>query len=275
MQINDGYSKSGKRNCPEHVAWILNGRVTKDFVTQYILQAPSQQAADAALDEYRSTLKGLVDAWLDSGKTNGVDCPWERIMPYSALCEFFERNPPKLIPIDLRYLTFQVEPTFARSTDPVAFAHDRAIVQFIQLMDSPTKAKLSRCDKCPKYFVRGRSAKRDAPIKNGTYCEAHRGLSRGRSMKGIRADHIEKLEKLAIQLCVKWERRRPRAEKSLSLNTEKSEWIADQMRTELRLWIDDEQFKWVAEYLKLTKKWVRQHRKAIEEGVERREHAKG
>ena len=213
MFIYGTWSESKKSFVPELVAAILNGKLTPSQIAGLIdprkLNGGSNERIAA---EFLQALRQLVDDWIDSGKREGFDSPIQREVPMKVLTDYTNRNPPlTLIGGDGR-IGFSLEPSTLTSIDGRDAALDRATWEFVKLMDSPFRNRLSRCDECGVYFARRRLPKQDEPNKFGSFCEKHRGKGRAKSTKTARENHREEMLDAAAAVLLEFERIAPGAE---------------------------------------------------------------
>ena len=236
MKMAGALSDKVRGVTPESIARQLNGK-GKDGAAQ------------------RSALRRLVDQWIDSGKKNGVDSPWDRITPSCDREQFLRSGTldPIVGPDERITIYFWPMPRaeFLRTPNwNLAQAPQRkfAFWKFEVLIDCPTRERLSRCDTCGKYFVRQRMPKKGVSIKTGVFCD--RCKVRGSVARTLESRERRKRElvKLAARFWPEWERAKRR--------TRRSEWVAAQMnqRNPLRA-------------APITMKWVTQNRAAIEAAI--------
>jgi hypothetical protein len=257
MEIYDGTWKGG---CwPKDLLVFLNGPFPshpKSVFWDTLLTGNSGKATKEAISEFHVTLHSLVDSWLDSGRRGSEDRPWERIAPLQILKEFMARNPPRLeIKKPNGSLCFFTWPSTFKQTNQLIAAGDIATYLVLLLMDSPERARLSRCDVCGTYFVRARTPKKDTPIYHGVFCEKHKGKGGAKRTKKSRDDRKDRMVDLAAEFWPQWKPSRSHGKQS--------EWVAARMN------------KGLAPHEHITGKWVTQHRSEIEAKIERRKHAKG
>jgi len=250
----DLFSEEDKKTIPSFLLPFLNGIPLR--------QSPSLRRIlgnKVAVERlFVSTLKELVDAWIESGRQGEVDSPFERAVP-AQVGKFTARNRPVIRLVDgrVRYSVCSPIPSMAENPEPAA--RDYAAYWFIHLLDSPMRERLSRCEECGEYFLRKRMPKRGCPIKRGMYCHKHRGKARARSMKSIRDDRSDELVRLAGKFWLKWN-----SQKDYKT---RSKWIANRMNEELP--------DWAGAYFQnrdgtATGRWVTEHQTEIEADVERR-----
>jgi hypothetical protein len=204
----------------------------------------------SAQGEFLSTLQHFVNQWLASGRSANGDCPSERKVPVQILQEFIRRNPPYL---DLKTpsgpLLLDLEPLPVKKTDPLLVARDAATFLFLKLMDSPERARLSRCDVCERYFVRARIPKKDFLIYRGCFCVSCKGKGSMRRTNVSRDRRKNQLVKLAANWWPKWE--------SKNRKEDRSKWVARKVNENLPRAADEG----------ITGKWITQNQAAIETEV--------
>ncbi len=205
----------------------------------------------SAENEFLSTLRDLVDQWLASGKSENGDCPWERKIPLHTLREFIRRNPPYLgLKTPSGPLLLDLEPLPVQKADPLVVARDAATYLFLKLLDSPARARLSRCDACKMYFVRTRTPKKDTPIYHGIFCEKHKGKGGAKRTVESRERRKQQIVGLAAEWWPKWKQTR---------HGQRSKWIAKEVNKKLPHWAAP-----------IGGKWITQHQQEIEAEAERR-----
>jgi hypothetical protein len=270
VKAYDGWSERGKRNCPDYIAITLNRQWRRDSLA-FMAGADSEpkKKRAAAIRQFLDTLGDLVDQWIDSGKHEGdasIEEVWQRNIRWrstdypepiiTTLMAYRNKNHPQVvIDGDGRFSIF-FAPTVTKQTDALVRARERAIFQFVMLLDSPTREHLSRCDKCRAYFVRARAPRKDMPIKRGIFCKNCKGLGGARRTAASREQRRKQMVGWASEYWLKWNHR----------HGKKAKWIAQQInwRLEKHYRIHDP----------ITGKWVTQNEKSIEAEVERRNHAK-
>src|SRR5579863_6734449 len=121
MDIWDGRSVRGAREFAEYLLLIINPMdVRHKDIEGYKLvigsfagipapmpaakMAAPKEIRERAINEFRTLLRALTDQWIDSGKRNGIEQPFERNFSYvsssypktleATLVEFWKRNPP-------------------------------------------------------------------------------------------------------------------------------------------------------------------------------------
>lgn len=210
-----------------------------------------------------ATLGALVDQWLASGRQGLEERPYERIVTwfsaptypepiFKTVSEFLKRNPPREIVGTDGRIGLRLGVSLYKKGFLDHEFRDRAILFFMQFLESPLPNKLFRCDRCRLYIVR-----RDAPrqlIQRGTYCAECKKSSEASviRMNASRSGHLNKLIELAADWWPKWNSKKRFA---------RSKWIAEMMEPKLPDWRKDDP---------PTGNWVTRHSKEIEAEVNRR-----
>lgn len=241
--------ESAEEGCSKNTLAALNRRLPRKAVNVIITGNADKDASPAATEVFHFALRRHADSWIDSGKSDGVECPYQRVIPHNVLLEYTERN--RVVwdifapDGELRLLL----PCNIDQADQKQAAYDAAVALFIQLLDSPGRARLARCDDCGTYFLRKRMPKRDTPIKRGSFCPEHRGKGSAKRTGNSRENKKNELIERAAESWPKWKPTRRYGDRSI--------WVARQMNAAI------------------TGKWVTRNQKAIEEEVEgRMNHAK-
>lgn len=271
MRISDGWPN--KKGCPGIVAAMLNGNLLRErleWCTGVSSERP--ETRDAMVREFLRLLRWLVDQWIASGRHDGVENGWERSVHWTSeahptplaeiLVKFTETtNPPRLlIGPDSRF-EIGVMPLFllnrksVKNVDPAMLAYASAVYWFTELLDSPTRERLFRCDKCGKYFVRARAPRKGTPIYHGTFCEKHKNKGGARRTVESRNRRTEEKIRWAADVWEQWKQDRRHGERA--------EWVAREVSERL------------SESRAIARNWVTRHTKEIEVEVERRKHATG
>jgi hypothetical protein len=252
VKIFDGWTTGGKERFPEIVWGTLNGTLGRGFLNRFLTDSRDIHRAFVA------TLRGLVDRWIESGRRDDLDNPFERTAPKRELAWFMAKYPPvaKLDPDGRMVIHIQAP------MDHRAAAQDHALYWFAMLLDSPTRERLSKCDKCGEYILRDRMPRMDHSIKRGVFCKKHKGKARARSMASTRENRTDELVRLAARYWPEWN--------SKKVLQTRSKWIAARMNGQLPVW--------AGEYFQnrdgtATGRWVTEHRQDIEAEAERRKHA--
>jgi hypothetical protein len=262
----DGVSGDGKA-VPVWVARLLNAPI-KEFSCG--LRPLQGKERSAAIVEFKNTLRGLVDQWIDSGRVNQAvtgDNPSERsivwhsnIYPtaiFETLVKFWERNSPRVV-VELNgswTLAVGPKPESAQTQDTLHAARENAIFEFARLLDSLSPERLFRCDACGVYFVRARAPRKDTPIYHGTFCAKCKHRGGVKRVEDRRKQRTAEKIGWAADAWAKWT--------PSHRHGKRPEWIVAHMNAKLSA---DEN---------ITINWVTRHQKEIEAEVERRNHAKG
>jgi hypothetical protein len=273
--------KHVKRNFPEDVLPILNGGYRAEYLGFLAgipapmpgFQSAPEEIRNEAVSEFRATFRGLVDQWIDSGrlhlKERGEE-PWERSIDVSTfdskriidtLLEYCERNPPRFLLSGHGRFEILAEPLLRFSAWPspppefevtLQRARDNAIFTFVQFLDSPTRERLFRCDRCGKYFVRKRMPRKAVPIKLGSYCGKRKCESAGavRRVSDGRNNRTEEMLAWAAEAWMSW---------NPASHRDRRQWVVQKVNAKL-------------ERSHIAVNWVTRHRGEIEEEVERRSH---
>lgn len=182
---------------------------------------------DAAIDEFLSTLRGLVNQWIDSGRlrveANG-EHPLDRsittpVPGYAETLEirlqrFFAMYPPHIVsgPTSASEFFASFAPIYfssweslpnKSSDDLLERARDYAMFQFVRLLDSPGRYRIFRCDKCGQYFAKQRTPKREG-IQRGTFCPKHKAQGARLRMEELRKRKREILFDTAAKAWAGW-----------------------------------------------------------------------
>jgi hypothetical protein len=199
-------------------------------------------------------LRGLVNQWIESGKRDGIENPYQRRVPDGVLTTFNAVFSTELRIDNGGHLrTFYNKRNEENNAE--AFARSFATLRFIQLLDHPDRERLSRCDGCRSYFLHQRQPKKGIVIKHGTFCRACKGKGRAKSTKEKRGDRKKQLVQLAARLWVEYADAKHRSGRS--------EWVVEQMTEQMRR----SRRKGQAVPSPITKKWVTQNRKPIEDAA--------
>lgn len=271
MQISDVWQK--KEDCPGIVAAMLNGNQLRGNLEWCAgVNGGHQEVRDAMVREFLRLLRWFVDTWITSGKHDGAENAWERSVHWTSeahpipLAEILVKwtetaNPPRLLIGPDGRFQISVTPLFllnresVKNVDPAMLAYASAVYWFTSLLDSPTRERLFRCDKCGKYFVRARAPRKEKPICHGTFCEKHKNKGGARRTVDSRNRRTQVRIGWAADAWPKWT--------PGHRHGKRSEWIAEQVRAKLP----------TGEPIKSN--WVTRHQTEIETEVERRNHAKG
>jgi hypothetical protein len=231
----------------------------------------------AAISEFGNVLRGLVDQWLDSGKSPqgrwSVDEPYRRDICWHSsaypeplfrtLSAFWKRNPPRIAVGMNGRLSVALDPSVSLNPKKLILeARARAIYYFQQLLESPHRELLARCAGCGTYFVRARAPKKNTPIKHGTFCKACKGKGSVRRTLTRRDAMRDQIIELAAECLPKWkpQGKHPQAKQY----GEMPKWVAAKVNGNLP-----------ATVAPITGKWVTQNQDAIELVVKRGKNAEG
>ncbi len=248
---------------PAWIARLLNGKLKEFWCGPRLLQGEER---DAAIAEFKRTLRGLVDQWIDSGKVNEAlagDTPSQRSITwhsarytkalFETLVKFWNRNPPRVI-VELdgsSILEVGPKSASAGSQDSLHMAREYAIFEFVRLLDSlSSRQRLFRCDGCNRYFVRARAPRK--AIYHGSFCERCTGKGGARRTVESRNRRTQEMIGWAADAWKEWE--------PTKRFGERTDWIVRRV---------------TAKGGSIKRNWVTRHQKQIETEVERRDHAKG
>jgi len=169
---------------PAYIAYILNCRWTREAQGWANVPSLPKETRDAVIAEMLGLLKTLVDQWIESGKNirdANVENPWERSIawtsplrpnPISTVLLLYAESNPRVASIDSNSrMRIDILPIPFDAKYPLIWARDRAIYEFVMLLDSPMRERLFRCDACATYYVRAKAPRKDRPIKRGTFCK--------------------------------------------------------------------------------------------------------
>ena len=229
-------------------------------------------ARATALMAFDSTLRELVDQWLEAGKQWHIQQGLQRkrndpegrlkrdawrltwhtpeylVSIFQTLTQFWERNPIRgIVGADGR-LTACSEPTpLLHRKNLSQDARNRAIWIFQIFLQSRKRELLSRCEGCKKYFVRARAPKQEVSLKHGTFCRKCKGLGGARRTLASREQKKRVIIELAADLWIKWKQ---------THHGERSKWVARKLNEKLPHWAAP-----------ITGRWVTQNQAAIEAEV--------
>lgn len=284
MEILDGTSRRGTRNYPEYVAPILNAEFHKDALGMLAgipvpmrgFSSAPQETREQVVVEFLRTLRGLVDQWIASGKqAEGEEEPWGRNIEASTpahprpitdvLVEYREKNPPRVLiggdgrfDIAMEPLRISAWPSPPpKLEDTLERARDFAIFIFVQLLDSPSRERLFRCDRCGKYFVHGRAPRRY--IKQGTYC-LRKTCKRSAAKKRMESTRNKRTDEMVTFSSEVWPRWKPDF-------GPRSKWVADRVISRTRDIAVKLGKKSENPYPRITGRWVTTHQAEIEKKV--------
>ena len=240
--------------------------------------SPSAKAAapkelrEKAIREFQSTLRSLVDRWIESGMQGDGDQPWARSVRYGApesieiaLFCFWERHPPRVSFIGETQAIFTqsqirhsgwVHLADRPESDSLEQARDYAIGFFAPLIDSPSRYRIFKCAECHAYFVKERMPKKGIVIKGGNYCEREK-CKRASTIRRVYDGRDKRLSNM-----VRWA-----ADAALTWKPDKrfgpmANWIVKQVRK-----------RQPAGEEPIEVNWYSHNKQKIEAEVERRKHA--
>jgi hypothetical protein len=264
MELKWDLSGADEKTAPEYVADFLNGKRMRGVIRHvYGPFVPTSEEQGATFAEFRQSLKGLVDQWIDSGRVDYQTCgesPHDRKLSWTVketLRLFWERNSLRAEYGRDGRLTVRVDPRrggFMRLQDGLSRAADYGITWFARLLESKSPERLFRCDgdKCGIYFVRVNAPRKGVAIKHGVFCQ--KCTNKGGARRTF--DARDNLQKRMIGAAADWW----------------PEWKPTRRNGKRSVWVVEK----VNEQCGTNKKgkWVTQHQSEIEEEVLRREHAK-
>lgn len=215
------------------------------------------QGAEAA---FFATLQQLVDLWIDSGRDKLMEEPNKRGIVWRSplsreVYDFVRSNSVPVIEPNGDF-GHKLSVPLRQKGSLTAQSRDNAIFVFLQLLGSPHRTRLFRCDGCRFYIVRSRTPREK--ILRGTFCVNCKNMPKasGIRMKATEDKRTPILVGFAADLWPKWNPKKHRLPRS--------KWVADMMQDSLPEWRPS-----------LSGNWVTRHAKEIEAEVERRRHATG
>jgi hypothetical protein len=236
MELKWDLSGADEKTAPEYVADFLNGKRMRGVIRHvYGPFVPTSEEQGATFAEFRQSLKGLVDQWIDSGRVDYQTCGES--------------------PHD-RKLSWTVKETlrFMRLQDGLSRAADYGITWFARLLESKSPERLFRCDgdKCGIYFVRVNAPRKGVAIKHGVFCQKCTNKGGARRTFDARDNLQKRMIGAAADWWPEW--------KPTRRNGKRSVWVVEKVNEQCGT--------------NKKGKWVTQHQSEIEEEVLRREHAK-
>jgi hypothetical protein len=275
VQISDGIPEEVRLRSPELVSVMLNGKGRKNILESWAgVTNESQEQKSAMVSEFLSTLRWLVDQWIDSGKKDGVENVWERSIhwhsdahsaPLAVKLRNYEiRNPVEVLFGPDSRSEIGMLPASVRRPElwglvyPLVKAQEKAVFWLWNLVNcpSPARERLSRCDGCGEYFVRSRAPKKEMPIYHGAFCANCKGKGGARRTVESRKLRTKRMIEWAADAWAKW--------KPGNRSGDRSDWIVKQVNVKL-----------LAGQNPIKVNWVTRHLTEIKAEVERRNHAKG
>ena len=295
MEVRTGSSIHGREVLAEYLLLLLNPMQRgykdpegyKNLIGQWSgipLPVPGVKPApkaprSAAIAEFHSVLRGLVDQWIDSGRLQMKkigEQPWERSIRASVpgypepieriLQRFWAQHPPHVLPEGKDQLGIYLGVLRAGTweqlgkkspTELLQQSRDHAIEQFVLLLDSPSRHRLFRCDQCGTYFVKRRLPKREVAIARGTFCNRCKLTGNARRTENSRSRRIQRMVKMAADALMEWQ--------PGNRYGEKKDWILKGANARLKLESLDP----------IKVNWISHHFAEIEKEVRKRKHAKG
>jgi len=207
--------------------------------------------ADAA---FLTTLRALVDQWIDSGiNEDGTETPSSRYVRglprgyseslFDILCGWLGRNMPKpLLSSDGRIGIIDQPPNHY-GLEAETYAREQAIYYFKELLESPVPHRLGKCKnpECRTYFARKRE--RNGGIKRGTYCGNCELIGAAERTRLSRQRRKNQQLDAAAKAWAQW--------KKSNKHPSQSEWVAKQVN------------KQICTGTRIQAKWVTQNRNEI------------
>jgi len=288
MKVHGLVAEKRGNGSVEQILRVLNGRVSQGAVNVLLTGREDgiteQQARDAST-LLRLILRSLLEAWIDTGKTQAGEKPWERTFSREVLQDYIERNPPMvqfngqghpylvLFPqvwderkgispfvenaanaMFSELQTSEVSSNDAQSLRRILpFAWDAAIALLLQLLDSPARTQLFRCDGCRAYFMRTRAPKKDTPIYHGSWCVRCKDKGGATRTKNSRERRMAEMLCWAVDAWVEWKQDRKHGERE--------EWVMRKVNAKLG-----------RSRPPIAVNWVTRHKKEIEAEIEWRIH---
>jgi hypothetical protein len=264
MKLQDGWKAETRVHFVQVlVPAILNGDVPKELLAHFAeFGKENRIGRERAGTVLQSTFRGLMDQWIDSGKTKNGENAWDRnirwrspLFPKSIsvrLAEYEFRYPPRAhLREDGRYEILMV-PEFARVPDPVVRARDCAVYQFVTFLDSPDRERLFRCEFCKRYYSRERSPRKGASIAHGTYCSSCQAKGAYRRTDSTRKWRHRRMICWAAECLPMWTKRKG----------PKPEWVSEQVNKHI--------VRQPVSWQTISRNWVTRHLKEIEASMEGR-----
>jgi hypothetical protein len=248
MKVYGFVAGEGEKRCNDLTLSALNHRLREAVLSALLTGDAQTKARESEIRIFDGILHRVVDDWIDSGKKSGVDLPWERIVPINLLRAYMDRHPAMLNLLNDGSLCLLVAPCPTTQPDPTVRVGDVAVGLLLQLLDSPARARLSRCDACATYFMRARNPKKNQPIYRGTFCHNCKGKASAKRTNATR----DLIKEQRVDLAAKWWPRWKPTRRYGDI----SEWIAGRVNEDLPRLAGA-----------ITKKWVTQNQTAIEAKV--------
>jgi hypothetical protein len=230
-------------NGREYWAWIKLPPTSTNYTPEELLRAD---------EVFLSTLRALVDQWINSGiRDDGTEMPSSRyVRPapkgyseslFEVLHGWLGRNMPKPALLSNGQIAIIDQRPELYPLDVDSYARETAIYYLKELFECPAPSRLGKCRNCGTYFARKRE--RRGQIKRGTYCgkcELIGAVERTRLSRQLRKN-------LQLEAAARaW----PQWTKSHS-HPNQAEWVARQVNKQVRTGV------------RIQAKWVTQNRKRI------------
>lgn len=256
MQIFDG--KNHQRGAFEKIALdVIVGLLNTGKYWGWISFPPTSnnytpEAISRADGVFLTTLRALVDQWIDSGiSQDGIETPSSRFVRpalkgcseslFDILRGWLGRNMPKPALLGngkIGILDRRPEP-YGLELD--VYARETAIYYLKELLECPAPHRLRRCKRCRIYFARKRERKGD--IKRGSYCGKCEPIGATERTKLSRQRRKNEILEAAAQLWPQWAKS--------NRHSSQAEWVAMQVNKRV-------QTGWL-----IQRKWVTQNKEQI------------
>lgn len=267
--VDDAFSS----DAPHQFLMALNGHYMfiRVFVEQERVPAPppllfSIRPKDQAFHEevtkaYVDRMRQLADAWIETGRTNGVEEPRKRKLTselWRTLNEWAARNQPDLCFTHSGEREVLLPACKIDYGAPLDAALNDAVRFFGRFLDSPYRTRLFKCQWCNEYYFTQRQPV--DRVEFGTYCPKHRQRASAKRSNASRRDpeHQTKL-RLAVDA---W----GSAPEALS-DAAKLVWVADEINKGLR------DGKLLHYYAPIKRNFVKRHLDEIKAEAQGRAHA--
>lgn len=231
--------KGAQSGSAERILKLLNGPLPQPVVSLLLTGKPDgiddSKAAVASFMLF-GLLRGFVDMWINTGKAQAGENAHRRTYWREELQDFVDRNPPiveltkqgpclvmsprpwdrqkKLSPFatDFAQGLLRAQPQLERVAvkdrvwlvRTLPFAWDAAIALLLQLLDSPERKRLFRCDGCGDYFMRTRAPKKDVPIYHGSWCAKCKGKGGAKRTEASRTRRTKHMIDAAAEAWAQW-----------------------------------------------------------------------
>lgn len=205
-----------------------------------------------------TSLRELVDQWLDSSRDGLHARPYDRTIIWSfplskEVYQFATSNSTTVID-STGQISQKLSVPLRQKASLGNQLHEQAIFAFLQLMNSPRRSRLFRCDGCRRYFVQRRDPRKE--ILRGIFCKKCKKTGRPGKvrMDATNDNRTKELVRLAADYWPRWDPKKHRFTRS--------KWVAANMQDSLPEWRTS-----------LSGNWVTRHAEEIEAEVERRRYA--